>query len=189
MKRYDLLGRCVLPRAVFLGAISGILFLFPEFLLSKACYGILLGYTMLGGMLRVADFSRWNGGKTPAVYGSLAVGVLLLVFSVPLITYARYFVFVTPILLGGLMLLNAAVYFIVAWRADTALQKGVLFPLALAAFLGSLAVFVFTFGFGVGGLTGLAKVSGGTLLISSVFGLACSLMRHQQLVRSAGGEV
>lgn len=188
MKSYDLLGWFSLPRAVFLGAMSGVLFLFPDFLLSKACYSILLGYTMLGGVLRVVEFSQWKGGKPPVVYGGLAVGVLLLVFSVPLIAYARYFVYVTPVLLGGLLLLAAAVYFIAACRADTALQRGILVPLALAALLGSLAVFVFTFGFGMGGLTGLAQVSGGTLLVSCGFELVCGLMRHHQLVRHAEGE-
>ena len=154
-------------------------FLYPDFLLSKSFYTILTGYAMLEGVLRVLDFSFSKGSKTPIIYASMAVGCVMVGLAFNLIVFARHLVHLIPVVLSGLLFVDGAASFVVACRTDNALQKGVLSPPAVATLLGSLTIFVFTFGFGVDGVVGLARVSCGTLLASCVYGMACCLVCHQ----------
>jgi TctA family transporter len=56
------------------------------------------------------------------------------------------------------------------------MQRGLLVALSGIAFLGGVAVLVFTFGFGIGGIPGLTKVSSVALLLAGLYELAAYLV-------------
>lgn len=184
LKNYS---RHALLQAVLLGLMGILTLIFPEFLLSNVFYALLVGYFLLSGMLRIVRFLLHKDARTPFSYANLAAGSLILIFGVHCVIFAHYLAKITPVLLSGLLLLEGAAYFAAACRAETALRRRVLFPLAAMTLLGALAVFMFTFGFGIGGLTGLAQVSGAALLISCACSAAlCLTPRHPQKLYTEG---
>ncbi|WP_195984562.1 hypothetical protein [Clostridium sp. D33t1_170424_F3] len=180
-------GKSALLRAAFFGLMGSLTLLFPEFLFSGVFYALLVGYCLLNGIFRTARFFLRKDARTPLSYANLAAGCLILVFGVHCVVFARYLVQVTPVLLSSLLLLEGAAYVAAACHAGIALRRRVLLPLAVMTLLGALAVFIFTFGFGAGGLTGLIQVSGASLLISCACGGAlCLTYRRPQKLCTEG---
>lgn len=187
ISRLKHLGKYALLRAVFFGLTGSLTLLFPDFLLSSVFYALLVGYFLLSGILRIVRFSLCKDARTPISYANLTAGCLILIFGVHCVVFSRYLFQATPVLLSGLLLLEGAACFAAACRTSASPRRRILFLLAIMTLLGALAVFIFTFGFGAGGLTGLAQVSGAALLISCTCSAAlCRTHRHPQKLRPEG---
>ena len=160
----------------------------PEFLLDGMFYAI-AGYMLVDGILRSMDFVRegvanhTHEKKAGSLlrYFSLVVAVLLIVVVIHTIIFRHLLIQVTPVYLGGLLLLEGILYFIIALYANTFTQRGFLVALSGITFLGGAAVLAFTFGFGIGGIPGLTKVSGATLLLACLYELAAYLVYRKNV--------
>ncbi len=160
-------------QAVFLGGIGVALLLFPKFLLGSMFY-VIVGYIILSSVLLIIDFIRDKTTKPIFNYISLVLASLLIVFGYNSIVFSRYLVHVSPIYLGALLLIEAMIYFVIALCATTFWQRSILAIFASIAFLGGMAIFIFTFGFGIGGIAGLTRVSGFASLLSCI----CTLVAY-----------
>ncbi|AEE91949.1 conserved membrane protein of unknown function [Tepidanaerobacter acetatoxydans Re1] len=177
-----------LLRAAFWGIMGIILFALPDFFLDGMFYAI-VGYMLVDGILRIVDFVRESAANhihekkagSPLRYFSLVVAVLLLVVVIHSIIFRDLLIQVTPVYLGGLLLLRGILYFVIALCANTFMQRGLLVALSGIVFLGGAAVLVFTFGFGIGGIPGLIKVSGAALLLACLYELAAYLVYRKNL--------
>ena len=176
-------------RAAFWGIMGIILFALPDFLLDGMFYAI-VGYMLVDGIWRIVDFVRESSAKNyvyekkealPLRYFSLVVAVLLIVVVIHSIIFRHLLIEITPVYLGVLLLLEGILYFVIALCANTFMQKGLLVALSGIAFLGGAAVLVFTFGFGIGGIPGLTKVSGTTLLLACLYELAAYLVYRKNV--------
>ncbi|MCC0628030.1 MULTISPECIES: hypothetical protein [unclassified Clostridioides] len=165
-------------QAVFLGGIGVALLLFPKFLLGSMFY-VIVGYIILSGVLLIIDFIREKTTKSILNYGSLVLASLLIVFGCTSIVFSRYLVNVSPIYLGALLLIKAVIYFVIALCATTFWQKSILTIFASIALLGGMAVVIFTFGFGIGGIVGLTRVSGFASLLSCIYILVAYLIHKR----------
>lgn len=165
---YERFAKYAILRTIFLGGMGMALLLYPEFLLNGMFYAI-VGYVLLDGALRIVDFVREKESKSLLSYGSLALAILLFLVGFHSIAYARYLIQVSPVYLGTLLLFESIAYFIVAMCAAKSWQKTILAILSVMAFLGGLAVFIFTFGFGIGGIPELIYISGVASLISCAY--------------------
>lgn len=181
-----------LLRAAFWGIMGMILFALPDFLLGGMFYAI-VGYMLVDGILRIVDFVRESAANhihakkagSPLRYFSLVVAVLLLVVVIHSILFKHLLIQVTPVYLGGLLLIRGILYFVIALSANTFMQRGLLVALSGIALLGGAAVLVFTFGFGIGGIPGLIKISGAALLLACFYELAaCLVYRKNAISRS-----
>lgn len=101
-------------QAVFLGGIGVALLLFPKFLLGSMFY-VIVGYIILSGVLLIIDFIRDKTTKPIFNYISLVLASLLIVFGYNSIVFSRYLVHVSPIYLGALLLIEAMIYFVIAY--------------------------------------------------------------------------
>lgn len=172
-----------LLRAAFWGIMGMTLFALPDFLLNGMFYAI-VGYMLVDGILRIMGFVRESAvnhirekkAGSPLRYFSLVVAVLLIVVVIHSILFRHLLIQVTPVYLGGLLLIRGILFFVIALSANTFLQRGLLVALSGIAFLGGAAVLVFTFGFGIGGIPGLTKVSGTALLLACFYELAAYLV-------------
>ncbi|HBG5345618.1 TPA: hypothetical protein KQG29_003025 [Clostridioides difficile] len=162
-------------QAIFLGGLGVAILLFPDFLHGSMFY-VLVGYIILSGILLIIDFIRDKTTKPIFNYGSLILASLLIVFGYNSIVFSRYLVHVSPIYLGTLLLIEAMIYFVIALCATTFWHRSILAIFASVAFLGGIAVFIFTFGFGIGGIVGLTRVSGFASLISCIYILVAYLI-------------
>ncbi|MGX9755240.1 hypothetical protein ACWYRQ_03125 [Clostridioides difficile] len=162
-------------RAVFLGGMGIALLIFPEFLLGGMFY-VIVGYMILYGVLRIIDFILENGAKHLFNYGSLIIAILLIVFGLHSIAFSRYLIHISPVYLGSLLLIEAVVYFVITSCVTIFWQKIILIILASIAFLGGIAVIIFTFGFGIGGILGLTRVSGFASLFSCLYTITAYLI-------------
>ena len=175
-----------LLRAAFWGIMGIILFALPDFLLGGMYYAI-VGYMLVDGILRIVDFARESAANhirekkagSPLHYFSLVVAVLLIVVVIHSIIFRHLLIEVTPVYLGGLLLIRGILYFVIALCANTFMQRGLLVALSGIAFLGGAAVLVFTFGFGIGGIPGLTKVSSAALLLACLYELAAYLVHRK----------
>lgn len=180
-----------LLRAAFWGIMGIILFALPDFLLDGMFYAI-VGYMLVDGIWRIVDFVRESAANhipekkagSPLRYFSLVVAVLLLVVVIHSIIFRHLLIQVTPVYLGGFLLLKGIIYFVIALCANTFPQRGLLVFLSVIAFLGGAAVLVFTFGFGIGGIPGLTKVSGAALLLACLYELTAYLIYRKKRNRS-----
>ena len=177
-----------LLRAAFWGLMGITLFALPNFLLDRMFYAI-AGYMLVNGILRIVDFVREDVAnhtheeKAGSLlrYFSLVVAVLLIVVVIHSIIFRYLLIQVTPVYLGGLLLLKGILYFIIALCANTFTQRGLLVALSGITFLGGAAVLAFTFGFGIGGIPGLTKVSGAALLLACLYELAAYLVYRKNV--------
>lgn len=177
-----------LLRAAFWGIMGIILFALPDFLLGGMFYAI-VGYMFVDGILRIVDFVRESAANhihekkagSPLRYFSLVVAVLLIVVVIHSIIFRHLLIQVTPVYLGGLLLLEGILYFVIALCANTFTQRGLLVALSGIAFLGGAAVLAFTFGFGIGGIPGLTKVCGAALLLACLYELAAYLVYRKNV--------
>lgn len=177
-----------LLRAAFFGIMGIILFALPDFLLDGMFYAI-VGYMLVGGILGIVDFFRENATNHTREkkaysfirYFNLVVAILLIMVVIHSIIFRHFLIQVTPIYLGGLLLLEGIFYFVIALSANAFTQRWLLIVLSLITFLSSVTVLVFTFGFGIGGIIGLTKVSGATLLLACLYELAAYLVYRKNL--------
>lgn len=168
-----------LVRATFWFAMGIILLLNPEFLLGGLFY-MLIAYLLVNAVLRIVMFVREtttgqkqnNKAENICRYASLVIAVLFLIAAAHLIFYREWLNEFTSVFLGGLLMIKAVLYFVISLCAAKALQKALLVVLSGVAFLGAAAVIVFTFGFGISGVTGMTIVLGIALLLAFVYEVA-----------------
>ncbi|WMJ86993.1 hypothetical protein [Anaerocolumna sp. MB42-C2] len=177
------LTKYALFRASFWGVLGMILLTLPDFYLNGMFY-MIVGYMLTVGIWRIVGFAREcavNHIKdkkmcSPLRYFSLLVAVLLIVVVIQSIIFRHLMIRVTPVYLGGLLLLESILYFIIALCANTFMQRGLLVAFSGIVFLGGAAVLAFTFGFGIGGIMGLTKVSCAALLFACLYELTAYLV-------------
>lgn len=185
---FEKFAKFAMLRAAFWGIMGIILFTLPDFLLDGMFYAI-VGYMLVDGIWRIVDFIRESAanhvpekkGVLPLRYFSLVVAVLLIVVVIHSIIFRHLLIEITTVYLGGLLLLEGIIYFVIALCANTFMQRGLLVVLSGIAFLGGAAVLVFTFGFGIGGIPGLTKVSGAALLLACLYELAAYLVYRKNV--------
>lgn len=194
---FDKFAKFALLRAAFWGIMGIILFALPDFLLGGMFYAI-VGYMLVDGIWRIVDFVGESSAKNHVYkkkavlslrYFSLVVAVLLIAVVIHSIVFRRLLIEVTPVYLGGLLLLEGILYFVIALRANTFMQRGLLITLSVIVFLGGAAVLIFTFGFGIGGTLGLTKVSGAALLLACFYELAAYLVYRKNVGNRSNEEV
>ncbi|SNS87778.1 Short repeat of unknown function [Anaerovirgula multivorans] len=185
---FDKFAKFAMLRAAFWGSMGIILFALPDFLLDGMFYAI-VGYMLVDGIWRIVDFVRESAAnhihekKAGSLlrYFSLVIAVLLIVVVIHSIIFRHLLIQVTPVYLGGLLLLEGILYFVIALCANTFMQRGLLVALSGITFLGGAAVLVFTFGFGIGGIPGLTKVSGAALLLACLYELVAYLVYRKNV--------
>jgi uncharacterized membrane protein HdeD (DUF308 family) len=163
-------------RAVLLGIVGIATFLFPEFLLNGMVYVIAM-YAILNGALSIADyFLHGRDDKKATSYVNIAIACLLIVFGNLSVIYYRYLVSILPVLLGGLMMIESIVYFVIALCPVTK-TKLLLIILAVFIMIGGIVANIFTFGFG--GVLTLSQIFGTLLLLSCVYELVVCLINRK----------
>lgn len=184
---YERFAKFALPRAVFWGIMGIILFALPKFLLDSMFYTI-VGYMLVDGIWRIVNFvrestltSHVHNKKTvlPLRFFSLVAAIFLIVAVIHSIVFRHLLIQVTPVYLGGLLMLESIIYFVIALCANK--FRGLLVVLSVIIFLGGAAVLIFTFGFGIDGILGLAKVSGTTLLLACFYELVAYLIYRRNV--------
>lgn len=179
-----------LLRAVFWLVMGISLLLMPDFLLGGLFY-VLIGYLLINAFFRIvfftcettAEYLQNNKGALASRYAGLMIAVLFLIVAVHFIIYREWLNEFTPVFLGGLLILEGMLYFVIALCAATTLQKLLLVILSGATFLQAIIAIAFTFGFGIGGLTGMTKVLGIALLLAFLYEIAafCANRRNQAI--------
>ena len=168
-----------LLRAVFWLVMGVGLLLMPDFLLGGLFY-VLIGYLLVNAILRVIFFAREttaerSQGKKVALasrYASLVIAVLFVIVAIHFVIYREWLNEFTPAFVGGLLMLEGILYFVIALCAATTLQKFLLVILSGATFLQAALAIAFTFGFGIGGFTGMTTVLGIALLLACLYEVA-----------------
>lgn len=180
-----------LLRAVFWLIMGISLLLMPDFLLGGLFY-VLIGYLIVNALLHIFFFAReTTAGDTQdskaalaSRYISLVIAVLFVIISAHFIIYREWLNEFTPVFLGGLLMLEGILYFVIALCAVTTLQKFLLVILSGTTFLQAALAIAFTFGFGVGGVTGMTTVLGIALLLAFLYEIAAfSIARRNHKTR------
>lgn len=158
--------RFAMLRAVLLAMMGAVTWLFPEFLLDGMVY-VLTGYAMLNGVLGISDYFQYKS-KRPKVMNEfkLTVNGLFIAFSTISVVYYRYLVSILPVFLGGFMMVESIVYFVIAVSHNTKARLFLTF-LAVLIMIGGIAAAIFTFGFG--GIRTLSQIFGTLLLLSCAY--------------------
>ena len=160
-------------RAVLLGIMGVLSFLFPEFLTSGMVY-VIAAYVILNGLLGVMDFISNKGGEDKSiVYLNLIAAGLAVICGVSCIVYFRYLVNLLPVFLGTLLIIEGLVHLVAAVCSKTRFRS-LLIVIALVIAFGGAATILFSFGFG--GLLMLSRLFGNVLLLSSVSELLIHLI-------------
>ena len=167
-----------LVRAAFWLVMGISLLIMPklEFLLNGLFY-MLIGYLFVNAILRTIFFARErttvnkhnNASKSVIPYISLGIAILFVIAAVHLIIFREWLNEFTPVFLGGLLMLEGILYFVIALCAVTSLQKSLLIIISGAVFLGAAIAIAFTFGFGVGGVTVMTRILGIALLLAFLY--------------------
>lgn len=167
-----------LVRAAFWLVMGASLLIMPEldFLLNGMFY-VLTGYFLVNAVLRIFFFVREtatennqnNRANSVCRYISLAIAILYIIAAIHFIVYREWLNEFTPAFLGGLLMLEGILYFVMALCSNTALQKFLLVTLSIAIFLGAVVTIGFTFGFGIGGIHGITVVLGIALLLAFLY--------------------
>ena len=160
-------------RAALLGAMGLVTLLFPEFLQGSIIYAV-AAYAVLNGALGILDFlSGRDREEKHIAYLNLFITAAAILFGILSIVYFRYLISIMPVFSGVLLLIESVVYFIAALCAESRL-KALLVILSLLVAGGSMALVIFTFGFG--GLEPFAKIFSGLLFLSCVIELLLGLI-------------
>lgn len=175
-----------IPRILFFGIMGMLLFALPSFVLNGAFYGV-AGYLVLAGIFGIADCLPRKIKKNPLDYACIVISPILILFGIHSLVFTRYLVNVSPLYLGALLLIEGVYYLIVAVCA-TGLLRSVLMILSVTVFLSGAGVVVFTLGFGVDGLSGLACVSGISAILSCMYALIAYLFVGRNAKRHLGSE-
>ncbi len=166
-------------RAALLAIMGIVTFLLPEFLLSGMVY-VIAGYMILNGALGITDyFLRKNENGKTASFVNIAVACLLIVFGVLSVVYYRYVVGILPVFLGGLMMIESMVYFVIALFTSAKIKPLLIF-LAVFIMIGGITSNIFTFGFG--SIRTLSHIFGTLLLLSCAYELFVYIV-HRKTVR------
>lgn len=172
---YEKFAAYSLLRAAVFGVMGIVTLLFAEFLQGPVFY-VVVGYVLVCGIWGAADYLLYSKETSaPMRYASLAAAVLMIGFSVFSIIYGRYFVHIAPLYLAGLILVNGLVYFLAALFSGSN-KSWILISLAVCIFWGGVAVVLFIFGFGFGGLLGTQRVCGVVLQIVCVYELTAYMI-------------
>ena len=150
-----------------------------DFLLNGVFY-MLIGYFLVNAVLRIIFYAREkvaenkqdNKAKSVCRYINLAIAILFILAAIHFIIFREWLNEFTPAFLGGLLMLEGILYFVIALCTGTTLQKLLLVILSGATFLGAVVSIGFTFGFGVGGITGVTTTLGIALLLALLYEIA-----------------
>ncbi|WP_018751223.1 hypothetical protein [Paenibacillus sanguinis] len=164
---FESYAKYALLRAAYWGVMGILLFAVPSFLFMGMFYAI-IGYMLVDGILHVVNFYKKKTGS-PLRYVSLVIAVLLMAVVIHSIVFRHLLIELTPVYLGGLLLLESLLYAGITLCAHPYRKRALLGALSGMVLLSGAAVLVFTFGFGVGGISGLAKVSGAALLLVCLY--------------------
>ena len=158
-------------RAVLLGTMGLITFLFPEFLKGGIIYAV-AAYAIFNGVLGIVDFLS-SRGKEETHIANLTLFVMLaeIIFGILCIVYFRYLISILPVFLGVLRMIESVMYFIAAFCVKCKL-KVLIVILSLLVGAGGVMLVIFTFGFG--GLRPLVKIFSSLLFLSCITELLIS---------------
>ncbi|MDE6739483.1 MAG: hypothetical protein K2K07_10350 [Lachnospiraceae bacterium] len=158
-------------RAVLLGTMWLITFLFPEFLKGGIIYAV-AAYAIFNGVLGIVDFLSGRGKEeTHIVNLNLLVMLAEIIFGILCIVYFRYLISILPVFLGVLLMIESVMYFIAAFCVKCKL-KVLIVILSLLVGAGGVMLVIFTFGFG--GLRPLVKIFSSLLFLSCITELLIS---------------
>lgn len=157
-----------------------------EFLLNEVFYAM-ISYLLINAVLRIILFAREtvtereknNSIASIIRYISLVIAIFFIIIAIHLIIYREWLNEFTPAFLGGLLLIEGILYFVIALCANTSLQKFLLVVLSGAVILGAVVSIGFTFGFGVGGIDGMTKVLGIALLLAFLYEIVAYSVAHK----------
>lgn len=180
-----------LIRAVFWLVMGASLLIEPDldFLLNRLFY-MLIGYLFIIAVLRIIFFANeaTTGSEQKSIQtsvircSSLAVAIVFVIVAIHLIIFREWLHEFIPVFLGGLLMLEGVLYFVIALCAATALQKFLLVILSGATCLTAIISIGFTFGFGVNGIAGMATVLGIALLLAFLYEIAAFLVARKNRV-------
>lgn len=179
---YERFSKHAVIRAAILAVMAILTLVFPALLQTGMVY-VIAGYAILVGALGILDAVwRPEGSKTSAHYGHIVLSGILIVFGIMVIVNSRYLMGFLPLFLGGVMMVEGILYFVIALCSKVTL-KPLLVILAILIFLGGIVTGIFSFGFG--GLVTLSRITGTLLLLSSLYELAVCLSRQKTIGRLA----
>lgn len=175
---FERFAKLSLVRAAFWLVMGVSLLIMPEldFLLNGMFY-VLTGYFLVNAVLRIFFFVREattennqnNRANSVCRYISLAIAILYIIAAIHFIIYREWLNEFTPAFLGGLLMLEGILYFVIALCSNTVLQKFLLVVLSITTFLGAVVTIGFTFGFGIGDVRGTMIVLGIALLLAFLY--------------------
>lgn len=145
--------------AIFWGALALLLSLFPTSALGGAFYMIAIYFTLFG-VLRLID--AIVVGKTkekPSQTASFIVGGLLIIIGAVPLFYLRYVLPMTPLYVSAILTVASIINFVLALCSPHGGAKGWGIALSLFAGTASAVAVVFSFGFGVDGTSGFARIA------------------------------
>ena len=151
-------------RAILLGIMGAVSFLFPVFLISGMVY-VIAAYAILNRLLGVMDFISNKGEEKIIAYLNVIAAGLAVICGILCIVYFRYLVNLLPFFFGTLLMIEGLVHFIAAVCSKNKLRS-LLIVIALAITFGGAATILFTFGFG--GLLMLSRLFGSVFLLCCV---------------------
>lgn len=176
-----MIARSAAFRAVLLGIMGIVVFMFPEFLVGGIIYAIAV-YAILNGVLGVLNFTvNRNSEEKPLLCFNAFVAGLAIVCGILCIVYFRYIVSAQPVFFGVLLVIEGVIHFVASLCAKSKL-KGFSIILSLLLAFGGCALVVFSFGFG--GVPTLSKMFGGLLHFSCVSELLIYLMYKPSYLQS-----
>lgn len=166
-------AKYALLRAVILGVVSIITFLFPKFL-SRGMIYLAAAYMILASSLNISYYvTSKDTPKIPINYFNILLTGFMIVGGVFSIIYFPYLVSLLPVFLASLMIIESLVYFVVAICSQSKF-KFFLTLISISIFIGSNVLIIFTFGFG--GINGLSKIFGTLVLLSFLYELVAYLI-------------
>lgn len=162
--QYGTFVKLPMVRAILLGVMAVLTFLFPEFLQIGMVY-LISAYLIINGILII--IKRYLSRSVNfSSYLNYFIAILLVVFGVLSIVYFRHIVSILPVFIGVLAILEGSVYLFIAYKIDKKF-KSLLIIVAILLLLGGVAVNIFTFGFG--DLLRLSRLTGVLLLLSLLY--------------------
>lgn len=164
-----------IPRIFFFGMMGSALLAYPSFIVNGAFYAV-TGYLLFVSVFGIPGRFRLKSGKNRLAYAGIVVSALLLLFVANSLVFARYLVHLSPLYLGALLMIEGLGDFSVSLCGPGVWRRGILAVLSILEFFGGMGTVLFTFGFGVRGLSGLATVSCIASGLSCVFALTAFLL-------------
>lgn len=169
-------------RAIAFGVIAIVMVINPDFLLGDVLYAI-IAYLFMNGVLGVADFIVLNKKtKIPIDYVNLIIGLIYISVAVHLIVYSKYILPIAVICPITLMLVKGIEYFVISLCIGKQPQKAIMIILSILVLFANMTLTLFTFGFGVGGLVTLARVSVAPLALCCAYELGLFIIKRNSKI-------